>query len=124
MHYQTLNHTLAASQQEVTNYVSQTEQLNSQITLLEGQFAAVVTAKDTALQQIDHLSATIEDYDHKVQGLEAQKDQLEQDKYSTQTALTELQAQHETVRNFTVNSHFLLKSWTYYNSGTLLYPGV
>ena len=92
---------LTTAQQEITQYLANTEQLNSQITNLQSQVAAVVNEREGALQQATHLSTTIQDLEQKVQALEAQKDQLEQDRFTTQTALQDLQTQHDEVGSFT-----------------------
>ena len=58
-----------------------------------------MTEREGALQQSTHLSAAIQDLEQKIQGLEAQKDQLEEDRFTAQTALQDLQSQHEEVTN-------------------------
>ena len=99
-HYHSVTGALTTAQQEITQYLANTEQLNSQITNLQSQVAAVVSEREGAFQQATHLSATIQDLEQKVQALEAQKDQLEEDRFTAQTALQDLQAQHEQVRNY------------------------
>ena len=53
--------------------------------------------KDRALEQNSHLKSVIADQKHMVQGMEAQKDQLEHDIFITRTTLEKLKAEHEQV---------------------------
>ena len=97
-HYHSMSGALTTAQQEIAQYLANTEQLNSQISDLQSQVAAVVSEREGALQQSTHLSAAVQELEQKVQALEAQKDQLEQDRFMVQTALQDLQSQHEQVR--------------------------
>ena len=63
----------------------------------DGRVAVVVSEREGALEQATQLSSSIQELEQKVQGLEAQKDQLEEDRFTAQTALQELQSQHEQV---------------------------
>ena len=71
--------------------------MKQEIEKLQSQVAAVVSEREGALEQATQLSASLRELEQKVQGLEAQKDQLEEDKFTTQTVLQELQSQHEQV---------------------------
>ena len=99
-HYHSVTGALTTAQQEISQYLANTEQLNIQISHLQSQVTAVVNEREGALQQATDLSATIQELEQKVQGLEAQKDQLEEDRFTSQTALQELQSQHEQVTKF------------------------
>lgn len=96
-HYQSVTVALTTAQQEITQYLANTEQLNSQISNLQSQVDAVVSEREGALQEATNLSAIIRDLEQKVQGLEAQKDQLEEDRFTTQSALQDLQSQYDQV---------------------------
>ena len=63
----------------------------------DGQVAAVVSEREGALEQAIQLTSSIQELEQKVQRLEAQKDQLEEDRFTARTALQELQSQHEQV---------------------------
>ena len=63
----------------------------------DSQVAAVVSEREGALEQATQLSSSMQELEQKLQGLEAQKDQLEEDRFTAQTALQELQSQHEQV---------------------------
>ena len=103
--YHSVTEALTTAQQEISQYLANTEQLNTQISHLQSQVTAVVSEREGALQQATDLSATIQQLEQKVQGLEAQKDQLEEDRFTAQTALQELQAQHEQVLTVGVSLH-------------------
>ena len=96
-HYHSVTGALTTAQQEISQYLANTEQLNAQITHLQSQVAAVVSEREGALEQATQLSSSIQELEQKVQGLEAQKDQLEEDRFTAQTALQQLQSQHEQV---------------------------
>ena len=67
---------------------------------LDSQVAAAVSEREGALEQATQLSSSIQELEQKLQGLEAQKDQLEEDRFTAQTALRELQSQHEQVYRY------------------------
>lgn len=53
--------------------------------------------RNTNISQKEDLGSVVRELEGKVGGLEAQKDQLEQDKYNTQSTLETLQANHDVV---------------------------
>ena len=63
----------------------------------DSQVAAVVSEREGAREHATQLSSSIQELEQKLQGLEAQKDQLEEDRFAAQTALQKLQSQHEQV---------------------------
>ena len=63
----------------------------------DSQVAAVVSEREVALEEATQLSSSVLELKQKVQELEAQKDQLEEDRFAAQAALQKLQSQHEQV---------------------------
>ena len=96
-HKQSVSESLAASQQDLNNYQAHTEQLNTQITSLNEQLHGATFERDSNLRQNEELGSLVRELESKVGGLEAQRDQLDQDKYNTQTILETLQTEHDTV---------------------------
>lgn len=96
-HYHSVTGELITAQQEISQYLANTEQLNTQITYLQSQVATVVSEREGALEQATQLSASLQKLEKKVQELEAQKDQLEEDRFTAQTALQELKSQYDQV---------------------------
>ena len=96
-HKQSITESLAASQQDLSNYQAHTEQLNTQITSLNEQLHGVTFERDSNVRQKEELGIVVRELEGKVEVLEAQKDQLEQDKYNIQNTLETLQAEHDTV---------------------------
>ena len=97
VHCQTINENLAQTKEKVDQYLRDSEYHNSQIANLQQQQAAILTDKDHVMEQNVQLSATLSELQRTVQELEAQKDQLEHDKYSAQTSLEQLEAEHKKV---------------------------
>ena len=100
LHCQTINENFAQANHKLSQYFKDSEQLNSQIDHLQQQQTAILSDKDQVLQQNSDLNSSLLELQQLVQELEAQRDQLEHDKYVTQTSLEQLEADHEKVQPF------------------------
>jgi hypothetical protein len=85
-------HTL---KQELSACTVQVNQIQSELKHERLQMCAQTSEKEVALQQIALLQNEMRLYDQKVQELEAAKEQLEQDSYSTHNRFQELEELHK-----------------------------
>ena len=96
-HCQAINESLSQSKSSLNQYLKNSEQLSSQIVVLQQQQEAVLQDKQLVLEQRGELEVRVGELEKSVQELEAQRDQLEHDKFSTQTSLETLETQHQQV---------------------------
>jgi predicted nucleic acid-binding Zn-ribbon protein len=88
---------MASLQQELILRNSQVDQLRSELKHEQLQLSAQTNDKEVALQQIALLRDQIKEYEQNVRELEAAKDQLEQDAFSTHNSLQQLEKLHTQV---------------------------
>ena len=96
-HCQTINESLSQSKDSLNHYLKDSEQLKSQILVLQQQQEAVLQDKQLVLEQQRELEVRVGELSRSVQELEAQRDQLEHDKFSTQISLEKLETEHQKV---------------------------
>ena len=94
---QTISETLEQTRQSLNQYLQDSEGLNSHISQLQQQHAAVLDDKAHVLQENARLGSSISELRQTVQELEATRDQLEADRYTAQTSLEKLEQAHEQV---------------------------
>ncbi len=96
---QKVTESLTSSQQELTQYQVYSEQLNTQLATVNQELEETAQQRDEGIQTGREMSQCLTDLQNRVDGLEAQSEQLEQDKFRTQGALDTLQNEHDEVSN-------------------------
>lgn len=96
---QTVEESFATSQQELAQYREYSDQLNTQLASTNQQLADTTKQRDDGLERAEELSRLVADLQTRLDGLEAQAEQLEQDKFTTQGALDDLQGEHKEVNS-------------------------
>ncbi len=97
MNNQTIAHSLQQTQHTVEQYLQDSDQLRSQLALLQQQQTAVLVDKEHVMEENRLLNVQVGELQMTVQGLEATKEQLEADRYNAQTSLNELEKDHQQV---------------------------
>ncbi len=97
MNNQTIAHSLQQTQYTVEQYLQDSDQLRSQLALLQQQQTAVLADKEHVMEENRLLNVQVGELQMTVQGLEATKEQLEADRYYAQTSLNELEKDHQQV---------------------------
>ena len=96
VHNQTISQTLEQTQ-TVEQYLQDSDQLRSQLNVLQQQQAVVMADKVRTLEDNRLLGVAVADLRVSVQGLEATKEQLEADRYTAQTSLDKVEQEYHQV---------------------------
>lgn len=94
---QRLTESLRVSQTDLTQYQTHSEQLTGQLTAINQQLVVTTRERDEGLRKGEELTESVATLQSRVNGLEAQAEQLEQDRFTTQGALDTLEGQHQEV---------------------------
>ena len=97
---QKVTESLTSSQQELAQYQAYSEQLNTQLANVNQELEETAQQRDEGIQTGREMSRCLTDLQNRVDGLEAQSEQLEQDKFRTQGALDTLQHEHNEVSGY------------------------